>query len=207
MKKLVLLLLFMFLSTSAFAVGVQLSWDPNTEADLAGYKVYQSTTSGGYVKGSPIAAVASPTVTYTVASIVDGTYYYVLTAFDTSGNESDFSNEVSIKIDTVAPGKTVGLTAVVTANTVKLTWTASTDIDTVGYKIYQYTTSGSPGTAIATIGKVTSWTSAALADGTYYFTVSAVDDGGNEGVTATEVLAKIDTTAPSKPKNVKVIKK
>lgn len=34
-----------------------LRWTPNTERDLAGYKIYQSTTSGQY--GDPIAVVGS----------------------------------------------------------------------------------------------------------------------------------------------------
>lgn len=71
-----------------------LTWNANTESDLAGYRLYQSTTSGTY--GSPI-EVGNVT-SYAVNNLVSGTrYYFRLTAVDTSGNESSPSSEVSIQ--------------------------------------------------------------------------------------------------------------
>ena len=70
---------------------VSLTWDANSEADLAGYNVYRSTTSGSeYVQlNSSLAASAS----YTDSTATNGTlYHYVVTAVDTSVNESDYSN-------------------------------------------------------------------------------------------------------------------
>jgi hypothetical protein len=69
-----------------------LDWNNNTEPDLAGYNVYRSTTSGG-----PYTKVASTTVNnYTDTGLTNGiTYYYVVTAFDSSTNESTYSNEAS----------------------------------------------------------------------------------------------------------------
>ncbi|MBN1765308.1 MAG: carbohydrate binding domain-containing protein, partial [Sedimentisphaerales bacterium] len=73
---------------------VSLNWDDNSEGDLAGYNVYRSTTSGsGYsqVNGSLLASSA-----YADNSVTnDITYYYVVTAVDTSANESADSSEVS----------------------------------------------------------------------------------------------------------------
>jgi endoglucanase len=71
-----------------------LTWNPNPEMDLAGYKVYQSTTSGLY--GDPIAIVESVT-TYvgTLRTEHDTKYYFIVTAFDKSGKESAKSEEVS----------------------------------------------------------------------------------------------------------------
>ncbi len=78
-----------------------LTWDANTEEDLAGYKVYVSSTSGDY--GEPRAIVypkkkkrRTLTPTYEVTEIqINTTYFFVVTAFDTVGNESAHSNEVS----------------------------------------------------------------------------------------------------------------
>ena len=71
-----------------------LTWETNTESDLAGYKVYRSTTSGTY--GAPIAVIQGNVTTYQGTNLTRGqTYYFVVTAYDTSGNESDFSIEVS----------------------------------------------------------------------------------------------------------------
>lgn len=80
------------LSAAAGDGTVWLNWNDNTEADLAGYNVYRSTTSGsGYAKinGSLVSSSA-----YEDSSAGNGTtYYYVVTAVDTLSNESDFSNE------------------------------------------------------------------------------------------------------------------
>ncbi|MFC4991277.1 cadherin domain-containing protein [Rubritalea tangerina] len=70
---------------------VSLDWDDSSESDLASYTLYRSTASGsGY---SPIAVglIASE---YSDDSAQNGTsYYYVVTATDTSGNESGYSSE------------------------------------------------------------------------------------------------------------------
>ena len=86
------------LTVTALATSsVTLTWNPNTDSDLAGYKVYRSTTSGVY--GAPIATVPANVTTYQVTGLQVGiTYYFVLTAYDTSGNESGFSAEVSKSI-------------------------------------------------------------------------------------------------------------
>ncbi|MFO0773272.1 MAG: fibronectin type III domain-containing protein [Nitrospiraceae bacterium] len=76
---------------------VSLSWNSNSESDLAGYKIYRATKSGGY--GAPIATVQGRGTTYTVPGLTAGaTYYFVITAYDNQGNESGWSNEVSKSI-------------------------------------------------------------------------------------------------------------
>jgi fibronectin type 3 domain-containing protein len=71
-----------------------LTWTPNTESDLAGYRVYRATSSGGY--RAPIATVAPSSATYTATGLQPGrTYFFVVTAFDASGNESARSSEIS----------------------------------------------------------------------------------------------------------------
>ena len=64
-----------------------LSWDTGTESDLAGHKIYRATTSGGY--GAPIATVQGNVTTYIAAGLQSGTtYFFVITAYDSAGNES-----------------------------------------------------------------------------------------------------------------------
>jgi hypothetical protein len=71
-----------------------LTWDPNTDSDLAGYKIYQATASGAY--GAALGTVPAGTVTYQATGLsANTTYFFVITAFDDAGNESPFSNEVS----------------------------------------------------------------------------------------------------------------
>lgn len=78
-------------SSVLFAAEAILSWDPNTERDLAGYKVYHGTSPGTY--GDPI-DVGNQT-SYAEIGLSPGTHYFAVTAYDTSGNESGFSVEVS----------------------------------------------------------------------------------------------------------------
>jgi fibronectin type 3 domain-containing protein len=74
-----------------------LTWNANTESDLAGYKIYRATTSGGY--GAPIATVQGNVTTYIATGLQSpATYFFIITAYDSAGNESPFSNEVSKSI-------------------------------------------------------------------------------------------------------------
>ena len=74
-----------------------LTWNANTESDLAGYKIYRATTSGGY--GTPIATLQGNGTTYIAAGLQSGTtYFFVITSYDLTGNESLPSNEVSKSI-------------------------------------------------------------------------------------------------------------
>lgn len=74
--------------------GATLTWDPNTEADLAGYKVYHSETSQMYTLGTPEATIPVGTQTYVVTKLAKGRHYFAVTAYDTAGNESALSMEV-----------------------------------------------------------------------------------------------------------------
>ena len=71
---------------------ISLAWDANTSSDIAGYKVYYGTSSGNY----PAVINVGNTTTYTVSNLHGGlTYYLAVTDYDTSGNESGYSNEIS----------------------------------------------------------------------------------------------------------------
>ena len=74
-----------------------LTWNANTDSDLAGYKIYRATTSGGY--GAPTATVQGNITTYIATGLQSGTtYFFVITSYDSAGNESARSNEVSKSI-------------------------------------------------------------------------------------------------------------
>jgi len=82
------------LTATAGPGSVSLDWPDNTtDPDWASFSAYRSTTAGGgYV---PIAEGLTSSQ-YTDTGLTAGTtYYYVVTAKDTSGNESEGSNEAS----------------------------------------------------------------------------------------------------------------
>ena len=72
---------------------VALSWAPAVTG-VTGFKTYVSRVSGGpYVE---MGSVPSTTPAYTDSSVVSGqTYYYVVTAVDSTSQESLFSSEVA----------------------------------------------------------------------------------------------------------------
>jgi len=103
-RKLIILLFLIFISLPGCGGGgsggggggetgtISLAWDANTESDLAGYKVYYGTASGSY--GAPISV--GKVTSYQLGGLTPGqTYFITLTAYDTAGYESGFSNEVS----------------------------------------------------------------------------------------------------------------
>lgn len=77
---------------------VTLTWDaPTTNidgsplTDLAGYKIYYGTSTGVY---SNVLDVKNVT-TYNITGLSPGTYYFTLTAYNTSKQESDYTKEIS----------------------------------------------------------------------------------------------------------------
>jgi hypothetical protein len=77
-----------------------LSWDANSESNLAGYKIYYGVQSGNFTTVVDVGLTATPTTPqYIVTVPVTGTtYYFTVTAYDTDGNESATSDEVSKSI-------------------------------------------------------------------------------------------------------------
>ena len=86
------------LNLSATVAGTAgLAWNANSETDLAGYKIYKATSSGAY--GAPVATLPKTTTNYTVTGLQTGTtYFFAITAYDNTGNESPPSGEVSKSI-------------------------------------------------------------------------------------------------------------
>ena len=95
-------------SLAAFSVTVQavgtgsatLTWTPpttNTDGsaltDLAGYKIYWGTTQGSYPNS--VTLNGQGLTSYVVTNLVSGTYYFVATAYNSSGVESAFSTPAS----------------------------------------------------------------------------------------------------------------
>lgn len=78
-----------------------LSWDPPTTnadgtdlTDLAGYKVNYRTDSTNYTSIDVGLTTTPESPEYTVDNLEPGSrYYFNVTAYDTSGNESGYSEE------------------------------------------------------------------------------------------------------------------
>jgi len=128
MKKLFLILLcfilFAALVPQAWAGSKQLTFaweqvlpEPN---DLKEWRIYSATQSGGPYALMATVPYVSPQTTYTSSQQMtspDGQrvqYFFVLTALDTAGNQSGYSNEVNTWIDFEGPGIPTRFTVTVT---------------------------------------------------------------------------------------------
>jgi hypothetical protein len=74
---------------NAYITHVTLRWSPNTEQNIAGYNVYYGRNSGTYTRLESVTDV-----TAIIGVQGNRTVYFAVTAFDTSGQESAFSEEV-----------------------------------------------------------------------------------------------------------------
>jgi hypothetical protein len=101
-----LTLLFVILSLlvpAAHAGDVTVAWDPNPEPEVAGYKIYFGTTPGSYTVSMNAGNITSMVISGLEAGV---TYYFAAVAYDSSGNESGFSNEISYVVPTGASAGT-----------------------------------------------------------------------------------------------------
>ncbi len=180
----------------ALAGDATLTWVPNAEADLAGYHVYYGTAAGTYSAVTD----AGNTTTYTVTGLGVGTYYFAVTAYDTAGNESGASNEVSKSVvDTTPPALSA-----VTANAItNVGATISWATDEIASSQVDYGTTTAYGTSSALdTALVISHTRALTglsASTTYHFRVRSLDAAGNLGTSGDftfTTTAAPDTTAP-----------
>jgi chitinase len=89
------LLVALLISVWARAEQVTLAWDANLEADLAGYKVHYGTASGSYTSSLDVNKVT----TASIGTLTAGqTYYFAVTAYNSSNKESGYSNQVSYSV-------------------------------------------------------------------------------------------------------------
>ena len=90
------IILFLSLASQTKATGsATLQWDQNPEPDIAGYRLFYGPASGSYDQQIDV----GNTTASTVSNLADGgTYFFVVTAYNTAGMQSLPSNEVSATV-------------------------------------------------------------------------------------------------------------
>jgi hypothetical protein len=97
-------LLSPFFSSICLAKNVTLGWDANPEPDLEGYIIYRNQGSPGppyqFSSTLPEDDLSNPLVpVVTLTGLKKNTEYFVaVTAYDSEGNESYFSDQVCVEI-------------------------------------------------------------------------------------------------------------
>ena len=116
--KSILTLVILLMASISYAADATFSWLPNSETDLAGYKIHYGQEAGVYTEtvdcGLP--EIVDGRVSYTMTDISDSVIYYGCTAYDTHDQSSDYSNEVSSNPEPAVPGEFSVLTINMTVN-------------------------------------------------------------------------------------------
>lgn len=85
----------------AAADEITLAWDPNSESDLAGYRLYVQEGGGGtgfrLLATIPLADIDHEAPRHTVFDLMaDTEYRFTITAYNQNGDESGLSNTVCV---------------------------------------------------------------------------------------------------------------
>ena len=99
---------WLFQLSAQASQSVVLSWEPRGAANVVGYKIYYGTASQSY---DQVLVVGNTTSAVISGLDEDATYYFAATAIDSSGNESDFSNETAVIVSAAAAPGVATMTA------------------------------------------------------------------------------------------------
>lgn len=88
MKALLLTICLLALAFTAHAADVTLTWDANTETDLAGYRVYQGN-GGDLGTFTRVQDIAAPATTATVKGLDNTAHSFAVTAYNTAAYRLD----------------------------------------------------------------------------------------------------------------------
>ena len=102
MKALLLTICLLALAFTADAADVTLTWDANTESDLAGYRVYQGSGTDP-TTFTRVQEITAPTTSATIKGLDNTSHSFAVTAYTTAGLESSYSNIVTIPASPLAP--------------------------------------------------------------------------------------------------------
>ncbi len=169
---------------------VKLTWTPGKEKDLLGYNVYRSIEKK-VMEFNLITAPPIKSVPFIDSLPVNAknTFVYRIKAVDVSGNKSEFSELIKVRLPDVTPPQAptiIACTAV--KNVIAVKWLPSLDKDLAGYLVFRQLSKDNA--SLKEIAKV-SRNTVAVSDsaGTdfskkYTYTVKAFDSAGNNSASS-----------------------
>ncbi len=184
---------------------IQLTWDANSESDVAGYHVYRD--------GEKLTTTPVTDSEYLDSGLTDNTYEYTVTAVDLAEWESTPSEVVTIRLDTTPPSATISQPSDSgkASGFMDVRGTAYSEDDFKEYRLYAG--SGAVPTAwqllrkspVPVLGEVLSeWNTVVLGEGeTYVLRLEAEDISGNIGTD--QVTVSIDNLPPAAPTGLVVL--
>lgn len=188
-------------SGSASGTSALLSWETGiSDADFSGVTIRRSASSYPSTATDGIAVTSSHVgTTFTDADLDEGTYYYSIFNETVDGYYgAAATSTVTIDLPPMAP---IVSAEVTDSNTISLSW--SVPLDTANFVLRRDTTSfpitHTDGLAVTTtLSTVTSMVDGSMPDSIYYYSLFAVDAGGNYSTAGTASVL-VDTTPPTSP--------
>lgn len=168
-----------------------LKWLPNPESDIAGYRVYLTMDDRSLITDLPISNIQSqtPGIQYQASST---RYRVSVSAYDSNGNESPRSPQVTIISETpgpdvIPPDPPADVNVISIDKGLEITWSRNSEYDLGGYVVYYGTSSGNYDRKI-TVGDLNKCRIENLINGVrVYIAISAIDTSGNESGKSPEV--------------------
>jgi len=167
---------------------ILLTWNANSEPDLAGYQIYINNTDWGSARMlayHKFHKIFGTDTSYTVAGLAEEVAYgFTIAAFDEVPQESWESDPAwATTLDETPPNSPTSLIVFhPTVNSLTLSWNANSEADVVGYTINRSNSINGP---FSTIGpgiiSGTQFIDTDLYENTrYYYKIKAVDDANLE---------------------------
>jgi PKD repeat protein len=182
----VVLAFFLFTTNFVFAGQASLAWDASTSSEAAGYMLHYGQTSGAYTGKVDVGNKTGHTVT----GLSDGKlYYFAVTAYDASRTESDYSNEASSMIASVAPTADFASSSTSGVAPLSVAFTSNSTGAVTGYS-WKFGDGGVSATANPTHSYSTA--------GTYSVSLTVTGPGGSNTQTKSGLIT---VTAPSTEPN------
>jgi len=151
--------------------------------------------------GTPVAVDASGN--FTIAVALNSGVNLIQVAASNRGGSSPLSPSLTITLDNSIPAAPLGLNASAqTAGKIRLTWNSTLDAKVVGYNLYRSTTTFSAVTEAVKINTAlipattTLYDDLPTVDGTYYYSVVAVNSLGTISAPSNIISAVSDNTLP-----------
>jgi len=110
-----------------------LSWPPNPEPDVAGYRIYYGTQPGVYDNIQTVETAGD-----TLRNLIEGMIYYLaVSAYDSEDYESLLSEEIQTMTRST-PLTPTGLSSTSLEGLIMLSWYPNQELDLAGYRIYRW---------------------------------------------------------------------
>ncbi|WP_417443574.1 fibronectin type III domain-containing protein [Joostella sp.] len=179
---------------------VQISWKPNTEKDMLGYRVFRKNIENEEPVQLTVSPVESTSFKDTVQlKSLNSKAYYSIVAVDKRFNQSDFSQTLVLeKPDVVPPSSPIFINYQVENGTVNLVWEPSTEEDAT-HNLYRKNLTDDMAWEIVfyTNDTIIKYRDSEVENRkTYRYAIMAIDKSGLESEPSTPITVTVATIEP-----------